>query len=162
MYYATIQPTTPKLTPNAIKILESKRYLRGETPEQMFWRVANHVATAEKLYGATDEEVEKWATCFYNIMSLLDFLPNSPTLFNAGRPLGQLSACFVVPVEDSMEGIFQAIKDMALIQKTGGGTGFDFSKLRPVGDPVSSTDGQASGPISFMRALFQSLIGSSH
>jgi ribonucleoside-diphosphate reductase alpha chain len=158
MYYSNTNKITPRLSENALKVLQT-RYLRGETPEEMFTRVANAVAKAEYPYIGpytdggyeTDQEVNKIATRFYNLMASLDFLPNSPTLMNAGRQLGQLAACFVVPVEDSMDGIFTSIKNMALIQKTGGGTGFSFSRLRPKGDPVSSTIGEASGPIPFMR-----------
>jgi len=159
--YSEIQFQPVKaLTENAFRVLK-KRYLRGETPEEMFLRVAECVAKAEIVYlqeakynrEEIDKAVDKLTKQFYNIMASLDFLPNSPTLMNAGRPLGQLAACFVVPVEDSMEGIFQAIKDMALIQKTGGGTGFNFSRLRPKEDPVTSTVGEASGPLSFMRVF---------
>lgn len=130
------------LTPNAISVLE-KRYLKGETPEQMFARVATAIA------GVNSEE----AVRFYNLMASLDFLPNSPCLMNAGRPLGQLAACFVLDVPDSMEGIFGAVKKMAMVQRTGGGTGFNFSQLRPRGDLVSTTVGEASGPVSFMRVF---------
>ncbi len=158
MYYSEDQKITPRLTENALRVLR-KRYLRGETPEEMFWRVAKAVAVAEESYlidtcdpGEIDLVKNKLTTSFYNMMASLDFLPNSPTLMNAGRPLGQLAGCFVVPVEDSMEAIAQGIMDMMLIQKSGGGTGFSFSKLRPSGDPVTTTIGEASGPVSFMRA----------
>jgi ribonucleoside-diphosphate reductase alpha chain len=130
-----------------MRVLE-KRYLRGETPEQMFWRVASAVAQAE-----SPNEANFYASKFYNMMCNLDFLPNSPTLMNAGRPLGQLSACFVLPVNDSMEEIFNAVKWMAMIQKSGGGTGFSFSRLRPKGDAVDTTNGVASGPVSFMKVF---------
>jgi len=143
-----------KLSVNAVKVLE-RRYLlkdeRGkvvETPSEMFQRVATHVARAEKLYGG---DPQKYAEIFRKMMSSLRFLPNSPTLMNAGTPLGQLSACFVLPVEDSIEGIFETLKHMAIIHKTGGGTGFSFSKIRPKGDVVRSTSGVASGPLSFMK-----------
>jgi ribonucleoside-diphosphate reductase alpha chain len=140
----------PKLTVNALEVL-SKRYLFrdeegeiAETPAQMFRRVARAIAKV-------DEDPERSEREFYEVMSKLEFLPNSPTLFNAGTPLKQLSACFVLPVEDSLESIFKAVGNMALIEQSGGGVGFDFSKLRPKGDIVRSTKGVASGPVSFMR-----------
>ena len=123
---------TPKLSPNATIVLE-KRYLakneKGEvieSPEDMFSRIAKYIASADFLYGKTADDVSRAATEFYEVMVGLEFMPNSPTLMNAGRPLGQLAACFVLPVEDSMDGIFDSIKNMALIHKSGGGTGFHF------------------------------------
>ena len=143
-----------KLGINAAEVL-TKRYLRrdesgrvAETPGEMFGRVAYHVSRAEEKYGG---DAENFRARFLEMMRELDFLPNSPTLMNAGLPLGQLSACFVLPVEDSLPGIFDALKNMALIHQSGGGTGLSFSGLRPKDDVVQATGGVASGPVSFMR-----------
>jgi ribonucleoside-diphosphate reductase alpha chain len=145
-----------KINENALKVLE-KRYLSKdengkltETVEGMFDRVADAIS---KVDGGNAADTAKLKSTYYDMMTNLEFLPNSPTLMNAGRPLGQLSACFVLPVEDTMEGIFDSIKNAALIHKSGGGTGFSFSRLRPKGATVNTTGGVASGPISFMKVF---------
>jgi ribonucleoside-diphosphate reductase alpha chain len=143
-----------KLTENALSVLEARYLLRNEegkvveTPEEMFRRVARSVALAEAAYG---EDTAFWEEKFFALMSGLTFLPNSPTLMNAGKDIGQLAACFVLPVEDSMQSIFGTLKNAALILQSGGGTGFSFSHLRPKSDIVRSTGGIASGPVSFMK-----------
>lgn len=145
-----------KLSVNAVQVLKKRYLLRDETgeiketPRQMFERVAKAIAKVDEDYG---EDAARSEEAFFNLLSDLKFLPNSPTLMNAGTPIGQLSACFVIPVEDALEGIFEAVKNMAIIQKSGGGTGFSFSHLRPAGDMVKSTMGIASGPVSFMRVF---------
>ncbi|MCC6318771.1 MAG: vitamin B12-dependent ribonucleotide reductase [Gemmatimonadaceae bacterium] len=159
-------PTKPpagplQLTSNALTVL-GKRYLvkdatgkPRETPEALFWRVASVVAEADRRYGASEGAVNEVADAFYRLMTERRFEPNSPTLMNAGRPLGQLSACFVLPVEDALSngsnGIYDTLRSMALIHQSGGGTGFSFSRLRSRGSMVRSTTGVASGPVSFMK-----------
>jgi len=144
------------LSRNALRVLEARYLLRDserhviETPAQLFERVARAIAQAEQDFGGRDT-VSYWFDRFHALMSSGDFLPNSPTLMNAGTQLGQLSACFVLPIDDTMESIFEALKEMALVQRSGGGTGFTFSALRPRGDVVASTGGEASGPVSFMK-----------
>lgn len=143
-----------ELTENALKILKARYLLKDEkgnvmeTPKDMFRRVAHNIAKVEELY---DEEVDYWEESFFNLMTSLKFLPNSPALMNAGKSMGQLAACFVLPLEDSMKSIFDTLKNAALILQSGGGTGFSFSRLRPKSDIVRSTGGIASGPVSFMK-----------
>src|SRR5512132_4642234 len=154
-------PGPVSLSANARTVLEKRYLVKNETgkpveqPEDLFWRVATVVAEADRRYGSNDASVTKAAEDFYFLMTQRRFEPNSPTLMNAGRPLGQLSACFVLPVEDALangkNGIYDTLKSMALIHQSGGGTGLSFSRLRPKGSMVRSTTGVASGPISFMK-----------
>jgi ribonucleoside-diphosphate reductase alpha chain len=143
-----------ELTENALKVLQARYLLKDETgrviesPLEMFGRIARSVAEAENLY---HNSVSYWEERFFELISSLRFLPNSPTIMNAGKPQGQLAACFVLPIEDSMQSIFDTLKNAALILQSGGGTGFSFSKLRPKADIVRSTGGVASGPVSFMK-----------
>jgi len=146
-----------RLSDNALKVLE-RRYLKKdengkvtETPEELFHRVASAIAGADKAYGKTPAEVSRLEEAFYRIMTELDFMPNSPCLMNAGGELGQLSACFTLPIDDNMESIFETLKATAIIHKSGGGTGFSFSRLRHKNSMVKTTGGVASGPVSFMK-----------
>jgi len=150
---------TLKLSDNAVTVLE-RRYLKKdengkliESPIEMFQRVADAIASADGFYGKTKEKIKRTSDKFYYMMSNLEFMPNSPTLMNAGRELSQLSACFVLPIDDSMEGIFESLKATSLIHKSGGGTGFSFSRLRAKNSPVKTTGGVASGPVSFMKVF---------
>ncbi|MBN1795316.1 MAG: adenosylcobalamin-dependent ribonucleoside-diphosphate reductase [Sedimentisphaerales bacterium] len=149
----------PKLTDNALTVLKARYLIKDadgkciETPAELFSRAAWTAASAEKKYGATPEKIKGWHKRFYDIMAGLKFLPNSPTLMNASRNSQMLSACFVLPVKDSIEEIFETIKQTALIQKAGGGTGFSLDELRPTGDIIKSSGGTTSGPISFWRVF---------
>jgi len=149
------------LTPNALTVLERRYLIKDdagkpvERAEDLFWRVARTIAAPDKAYGASDKAVEGLAETFFELMATRVWMPNSPTLMNAGRPLGQLSACFVLPVDDCLSngqsGIYDTLRAMALVHQSGGGTGFSFSRLRPKNDVVRSTMGVASGPVSFMK-----------
>jgi ribonucleoside-diphosphate reductase alpha chain len=155
---APTEPAHEPLSDTARRVLAA-RYLRrdgagnvSESPDELFARVARAVAHAELLLGNAAAAAE-WERRFCSALAARDFLPNSPALMNAGTPLGQLAACFVLPMEDTMEDIFGSLRAMALVQRTGGGTGFSFSRLRPRGARLHSTGGEASGPLSFMRVF---------
>ncbi len=154
----TVKSPENRLNSNALTVL-ARRYLKKneqgevvESPEAMFRRVANNISQADLMFDGR-ADISKTEEDFYQMLATLEFLPNSPTLMNAGRPLQQLAACFVLPVEDSLESIFDGVKNTALIHQSGGGTGFSFSRLRPKDDPVRTTGGVASGPVSFMRVF---------
>ena len=152
---ANLAPVT--VNPNAEIVLAKRYYRKGpegqtlENSQDFFWRVASAIAGGESKYKKSSWKADDLALSFYTLMTDYKFLPNSPTLMNAGTGLGQLSACFVLPIEDSMDAIFETVKNAALIHKSGGGTGFSFSRLRPKNSRVGSTGGVASGPVSFMR-----------
>jgi len=158
---ASTRTGTLDLSPNAVIVLERRYLLKNdqgkavERPEDLFWRVARTIAAPDASYGASDKAVEGLAETFFELMATRVWMPNSPTLMNAGRPLGQLSACFVLPVDDALSngqsGIYDTLRSMALVHQSGGGTGFSFSRLRPKNDVVRSTMGVASGPVSFMK-----------
>ena len=161
MAQSHIQPApgpAPVLSENALTVLQSRYLIKDpsgrciEAPAQLLSRVASLVADIEARYGADSDQINQWHRKYYDLTASLKFLPNSPALMNAGRR-GMLSACFVLPIEDSIEGIFEAVKQTALIQQAGGGTGFSFDKLRPTGDRVASSGGTTSGPISFWRVF---------
>ncbi len=145
------------LSKNSLTVLKS-RYLRRdkkgeicESPKEAFYRVANHIAKAEKKFGNSEDVAKMVENAFLEILTNLEFLPNSPTFSGAGTDLGQLSACFVLPIEDDMESIMQSLKDAVMIHKSGGGTGFSFSRLRPNGARISTTTGTSPGPVSFIK-----------
>lgn len=148
----------PKLSDNATYIAETRYSKKGvdgkptEKVKDIFWRVASVIAKGDKNFNKTEEEINKLSLDFYNLMSEQKFLPNTPCLVNAGGVKQQLSACFVLPIEDSMESILETMSNMALIHKSGGGTGFSFSRLRPHGDYIKTSGGTTVGPVSFMQA----------
>ncbi|NBT57994.1 hypothetical protein EBT16_04335, partial [bacterium] len=153
------------LNQRALEVLKARYLLRDakesrviETPEKLFQRVARSVAAAEKKFGG-EKQKKLWEERFRRSLATLEFLPNSPTLMNAGTDMGQLSACFVIPVEDDLAQIFDSLKLAALVQQSGGGTGFSFSRLRRRGDPVSESTGVASGPVSFNTGVALTIFG---
>ncbi len=143
----------------AAEVLKSRYVMKDangniiETPDQLYWRVAKFIAAVNKKYRASETEVNELASEFYDLMAKGQFLPNSPTLMNAARENAMLSACFVLPVNDSIAEIFETVKNTAQIQKAGGGTGFAFDRLRPTGDIVASSGGSTSGPVSFWKVI---------
>ena len=147
---------TPQFSKNALRVIEKRYLLKDrhrqpiETPEEMLHRVAKNIAQGDKLFGESEAEIEKSGNDFYNLMAKLEFLPNSPAFTGAGTKLGQLAACFVLPVEDDMQSILKTQMDMGMIHKSGGGTGFSFSRLRPKND-VGTTGGISSGPLGFLQ-----------
>lgn len=149
-------PVDTKVGINQLRVLKERYLLRDEmgkvkeTPEQLWRRVADNIAQAELLHGATQETAQAWSDKFVTLMENMEFMPNTPTLMNAGTPIQQLSACFVLPVEDSIESIYETMKHQAMIHQSGGGTGFSFTRLRPKGSMVKSTKGVATGPVGFM------------
>ncbi len=149
-------PVDTKVGINQLRVLKERYLLRDETgkvketPEQLWRRVADNIAKAELLHGGNEETVQVWSDKFVTLMENMEFMPNTPTLMNAGTPIQQLSACFVLPIEDNIEGIYETMKHQAMIHQSGGGTGFDFSRLRPKGSMVKSTKGVATGPVGFM------------
>ncbi|MFH0714400.1 MAG: ribonucleotide reductase N-terminal alpha domain-containing protein, partial [Candidatus Diapherotrites archaeon] len=148
---------TSKVSLNALRVLKDRYLLKDndgnviETPDEMFWRVANNISLADKNYGSSELQAKQTAQQFYDLMSSLKFLPNAPTLYNAGTRLQQLSACFVIPINDDIRSIYMGLLHQAIIPQSGGGTGFSFSRLRPKGSMVKSTKGVASGPVSFLK-----------
>ena len=161
MSASSTRPPVLELSANAITVLERRYLLKddhgkpAERAEDLFWRVARTIAAPDATYGASAKAVSALADAFFEVMATRVWMPNSPTLMNAGRPLGQLSACFVLPVDDALSngqsGIYDTLRAMALVHQSGGGTGFAFSRLRPKNDVVRSTMGVASGPVSFMK-----------
>jgi ribonucleoside-diphosphate reductase alpha chain len=149
--------TELQFSENALKVIKKRYVIKDEnfqpleTPEEMLRRVARVIAESDKLYGATNEQAKETENEFFRMMASLEFLPNSPTFTGAGTKLGQLSACFVLPVEDDMTEILRTQMNMGLIHKSGGGTGFSFSRLRPKNDVVGTTGGVSCGPIGFMQ-----------
>ena len=156
-----VKAATSNLTDNAFKILEKRYYLKDEhglpteDAEGMFGRVARTMAEVEYKYGATEDQVKELESSFFDLMWALDFVPNSPTLMNAGTGQGTMSACYVMDIPDSMEDIMRVAHDQAMIEKFGGGIGFSLSALRPKGEGIATTQGKACGPIHVLKVLSQ-------